>query len=101
MDEREGIAALLRMLNDPSPNGAGDAAGESKKEAAFDPVGLLSVLSGGASSANACGEDERAVLLRAMRPFLSPCRQSRVDSAITAMHVADLLRVAIYGEACK
>lgn len=42
--------------------------------------------------------DERARLLLALRPFLSPGRAQKVDFAITAMRIADVARIAIYGE---
>lgn len=42
--------------------------------------------------------DDRAQLLLALRPFLSAGRAHKVDSAITAMRIADVAKVAIYGE---
>ncbi|MBR6555897.1 MAG: hypothetical protein IKT60_00550 [Clostridia bacterium] len=65
----------------------------------FSEGRILKVLQAAFTSFSAGSKnDERARLLLALRPFLSPGRAQKVDAAITAMRVADVARIAIYGE---
>ena len=56
----------------------------------FDP-GKLGALLGGASG----GEDDKAALLRAMRPWLSEKRRAKLDRALQLAKMARVARLAM------
>lgn len=96
------LAGLLSLL------GEGDAPPRTAQAPSVSPLSELSegrVLSIMQSALSAFGRDSkgdaRAALLYALRPFLSPARAARVDGAVRIMRLADVARVAIFGEEVK
>ncbi|MBR3692458.1 MAG: hypothetical protein IKL89_07150 [Clostridia bacterium] len=92
---------ILRLLGGLGIGGGdGGAANAPEPEAGLFSEGrMLRIMQAAFSAFGAQRQqDDRANLLRALRPFLSPARARRVDTAITAMRIADVAKVAIYGE---
>ena len=96
------LSDILRLIGGLS--GSGGAASPPQEAPAsapdlFSEGRVLKILQAAFSSFNAGSKnDERVRLLLALRPFLTSGRAQKVDSAITAMRIADVARVAIYGE---
>ena len=97
------LSDILRLVGSLSGSGSSPSppqdASASAAQELFSEGRVLKILQAAFTSFSAGSKnDERARLLLALRPFLSPGRAQRVDSAITAMRIADVAKVAIYGE---
>ncbi len=59
-----------------------------------NPEGLESLLSIQSLLSSVQGEDDRARLLSSLKPFLSPDKQPKIDSALRLLRIAKMAEVA-------
>ncbi len=97
MDGNGELLSILKLLED-APEEPSRPAGQPASPGMTEG-GLVRLLQAGFSAfGDGSDRDDRARLLLALGPFLSPARARRIRTAIHIMHAADVLSAAIYGE---
>ena len=103
------VAQLAQMLSGQAASGEATSASQAAAEPTADQPPDLSVLLGGGDlsavaqflpllqSLNSAENSARADLLHALRPFLRPERQAKIDSALQLAHLIHIGKAFLKG----
>lgn len=88
MEKIKSVASALFRDSEPASN-QNSSSGELSLPEGIDMEKIMGI----ASALSCSGSDERAVLLTALKPHLSPDRRTKVDRAIKLLKIVSVLPV--------